>query len=207
MTLKLIKPFLFLGLIGLLSGCYYQGPEYYDELDIVYTNYDNTFDFKSNKKYSMPNKIVKVTANVAQGSKPEYVSSSSASLIFSTIRTNMTSYGYTEVADSSLADLILFPAALEVTNTTYYYDYYGYYWGYYYPYYGWYYPYGTSTTTYQTGTLLLDLVSTKDPSPTGKGRAVWVGAVNGLLEGTTSNVNSRISKAVNQAFKQSEYLR
>jgi hypothetical protein len=207
MTLKLIKSFLFLGLIGLLSGCYYQGPEYYDELDIVYTNYDNTFDFKSNKKYSMPNKIVKVTANTAQGSKPEYVSSSSASLIFSTIRTNMTAYGYTEVADSSLADLILFPAALEVTNTAYYYDYYGYYWGYYYPYYGWYYPYGTSTTTYQTGTLLLDLVSTKDPSPTGKGRAVWVGAVNGLLEGTTSNVNSRITKAVNQAFKQSEYLR
>lgn len=207
MKIKLVKTFLMLSMVGLLGSCYYQGPEYYDELDIVYTNYDNTFDFKSNKKYAMPDKIVKVDGSTEEGSKPEYVSSGSASLIFSTIRANMTSLGYTEVADSSLADLILFPAALEVTNTAYYYNYYGYYWGYYYPYYGWYYPYGTTSTTYQTGTFLMDLVSTKDPSPTGKGRAVWVAAVNGLLEGTTSDVNSRITKAVNQAFKQSEYLR
>lgn len=207
MKSKLIKAFFIAGTFALLTGCYYQGPEYYEELDLVFTNYDNTFDFKSNKTYAMPDKIVKVTGNTAEGSKPEYVNSSTASLILSTIKTNMTAYGYTQVTDTSLADVILFPAALETTNVAYYYNYYGYYWGGYYPYGGWYYPYGTTTYTYQTGTLVLDLVYTKDLSPTGKGRVVWAALINALLEGSTTDVNQRAVKAVNQAFTQSEYLR
>ncbi len=208
MKIKSLKQFVLIAFAGLLTGCYYQGPEYYEELDIVYTNYDKSFDFKSHKTYSMPDRIIKVTGEAVEGNLPEYVAPATAAIALEQIKANMLSLGYTYVTDTAAAELILFPAALEVTNVAYYYNYYYYYWGWYYPYYGgWYYPYGTTTTTYQTGTLFLDLTSKHDLSPTGKARAVWIAAINGLLEGTTNEVNQRVVKGLNQAFKQSEYLR
>ncbi len=33
--------------MAVLHACYPEGPEYADELDIVHTNYDPSFDFKS----------------------------------------------------------------------------------------------------------------------------------------------------------------
>lgn len=209
MKLKLSLHLAVLALVGLLSACYYRGPEYYEELDIVYTNYDKDYSFKAHKTYFMPDKIVKITGALQNGQSPEFVSASTAAIIFNEIKSNMSGLGFNLVSDTASADLVLFPTALEVTNITYYYDYWYAYYGWYYPPYygGWYYPYGGYTTSYQTGTLMMNLIDNKDLSPTNKARVVWTGAVNGLLEGTTSDVNQRIVKSVDQAFKQSEYLR
>ncbi len=47
--------------LSILWGCYPNGAEYYDETDIVYTNYADTYNFVSKGTYSMPDKIVKIT--------------------------------------------------------------------------------------------------------------------------------------------------
>ncbi|MBL0342769.1 MAG: DUF4136 domain-containing protein [Bacteroidetes bacterium] len=97
---------------------------------------------------------------------------------------------------------------LEVTSTTYYYDYWDYYYGWYYGpgYGGWYYPYPV-TSSYTTGTLILNMVDNKNPNPSNKGKIVWVGLVNGLLEGSSADYINRINKTIDQSFAQSTYLR
>ena len=57
----------FLGIIFLMVSCYPDGLETYEETDLVYTNYTESYDFASKGTYSMPDKIVKVTGNLAEG--------------------------------------------------------------------------------------------------------------------------------------------
>ncbi len=57
----------YLGIVLIMVSCYPQGPEYYEDLDVVYTNHDDQFDFASKGTYAMPSKIVKVTGDLADG--------------------------------------------------------------------------------------------------------------------------------------------
>jgi hypothetical protein len=63
------------------------------------------------------------------------------------------------------------------------------------------------TYTYKSGSLMMDLIDYKDVSADGKRRVVWTGIVNGLLEGSSSEFTARMNKTIEQAFRQSEYLR
>ena len=111
----------YLSIIVLLGSCYPQGAEYYDELDIVYTDYNDEFDFASLGNYSIPDKIVKVTGNIADGEEPEFVKEPMNSQMLAKMESNMTALGWTKVEDPATADLVLFPAVW--TNTTVYYWY------------------------------------------------------------------------------------
>lgn len=207
MNKTLLKSLLFISMTSMLWGCYPDGPEYYSDYDIVYTNYDKDFSFGGHKFYAMPDKIVKISGNIDQGSLPEFIGTTYSSIILERIKSNMTSLGYTLVSDTTQADFILFPSALETTNIGYYYDYWGYYYGWYYPPYygGWYYPY-PMTYSYQTGSLFLNLIDRKSISPDDKSPVVWVAIVNGLLEGSSADFTNRMNKTIDQAFKQSPYL-
>lgn len=183
-----------------LWGCYPDGAEYYEDTDVVYTNYEEEFDFKGAATYAMPNKIVKITGVLAEGEEPEFVKEPYNTQILQKIQSNMTALGYTKVTDAATADLVLFPAVWTNTTVYYYYDY----WCWYYPYYcgwgwGWGYP---SVSSFTTGTLLMTLVAdgTEFVQPT----QVWTGAANGLMSGYY-DVN-RVNKGIDQAFKQSPYL-
>jgi hypothetical protein len=195
------RKFLSLALIAGLAflwGCYPDGADYYEETDIVYTNYENKFDFKSKGTYSMPNKIVKITGNLTEGEDPEFVKEPQNTQILQKIESNMTALGYTKTADPANADLVLFPAVWTNTTVYYYYDY----WCWYYYYYcgwGWGYP---SVTSYTTGTLLMTLVA--DGAEYVQPTNVWTAAANGLLSGYYDV--TRVNKAIDQAFKQSPYL-
>lgn len=187
-------------LLFLMTGCYPDGAEYYEDTDIVFTNYDENYDFKSKGTYSIPDKIVKVTGNKVEGEDPEFVKEPYNTQILQKIQSNMTNLGYTKVTDPAQADLVLFPAVWTNTTVNYYYDY----WCWYYPYYcgwgwGWYYP---SVTSYSTGTLLMTLVADGEEyvQPT----SVWTSAANGLLSGSFDI--SRTNNAIDQAFSQSPYL-
>jgi hypothetical protein len=185
-------------LLFIMSGCYPDGAEYYEDTDVVYTNYDDSYNFTSKGTYSMPNKIVKITKELAEGEDPEFVKEPYNTQILNKIESNMSTMGYTKVADPENADLVLFPAVWTNTTITYYYDY----WCWYYPYYcgwGWGYP---SVSSYTTGTLLMTLVADGEEfvQPTN----VWTSAINGLMSGYY-DVN-RVNKAIDQAFKQSPYL-
>jgi hypothetical protein len=195
------RKFFVLAVIASLSflwGCYPDGAEYYEETDIVYTNYDDGYNFASKGTYSIPDKIVKITGELAEGEDPEFVKEPYNTQVLQKIQSNMTALGYTKVTDPATADLVLFPAVWTNTTVYYYYDY----WCWYYPYYcgwGWGYP---SVTSYTTGTLLMTLVA--DGKEYVQPTNVWTAAVNGLMSGAYDV--SRVNKAIDQAFKQSPYL-
>jgi len=190
---------LFLGIIFMMVSCTPGGPEDYEDLDIVYTNYSESFDFASLSTYAMPDKIVKVTGNLSSGEDPEYVQEPYNTQILNKIASEMEALGWTKVDDPEVADLVLFPATW--TNTTVYYSYD--YWCWYYAYYcgwGYYYP---EVSSYTTGTLVMTLVVAGedyiDPF------VVWTSAANGVTSGAYDV--TRVTKAIDQAFKQSPYLK
>jgi len=118
----------------------------------------------------------------------------------------MTDLGYTKVDISASPNLILAPAALEVTTVSYWYPYWGWYWGGYYP--GWgypYYPTGGYYSSYSTGTLMMNLIDPQTQSADGNALTQWTGAANGILTSTYSS--DRVNKLIDQAFAQSPYLR
>jgi len=156
----------------------------------------------------MPDSVVKITGSAIEGDPLEFVNQVYANNIISRIETNMAARGYERVSTFDNPDLVVFPSAMEVTNISYYYDYWGYYYGWYYPpgYGGWYYPYYPVVTTYTTGSLFITMTDNINVNPSEKHKVVWLGIGNGLLEGTSTDFNTRISKAIDQAFAQSPYL-
>lgn len=185
--------------LSFLWGCYPDGAENYEDTDIVYTKYDDKYDFMSKGTYSIPDKIVKITGVLGEGEDPEFVKEPYNKQILQKIESNMTALGYTKTTDPANADLVLFPAVWTNTTVYYYYDY----WCWYYPYYcgwGWGYP---SVTSYTTGTLLMTLVA--DGAEFVQPTNVWTAAANGLMSGYYDV--TRVNKAIDQAFNQSPYLK
>ena len=195
---------IFVALSGLfLWGCYPNGPEYTQDLDIVITHHNPDYSFKGNATYAMPDRIVKITGNVQEGELPEFIPDAIASQIISRIESNMTSLGYTRVGIGQSPDLILSPAAWESTYIYYYYDYWYWWWGGYYP--GWPYYQPVYGYSYTTGTLLMTLLDPDELNGNGNPIPQWTGVLNGLLE---SKYNaSRVNPLIDQAFDQSPYLR
>ena len=188
-------------IVVILAACYPGGPEYYEELDLVLTEYDQEFNFESKRTYAMPDSVVKITGNIIEGQPPDIVKEPYNSLVIDRIEDNLTNLGWERVNNPSMADVVLFPATWTNTTVYYWYDY----WCWYYPWYcgwGWYYP-TVSVSSYTTGTLVMTMVVTGDEyvEPT----SVWTGAVNGLLSGVQDG--SRLNNGIDQAFAQSTYLK
>jgi hypothetical protein len=192
---------------GLLffGGCYPDGAEYVNELDIVYSVYDQDFDFQAKGTYSLPDKIVKITGD--DEGIPEFVDDRYAQPTLAQIDKNMKALGWTKVG-ADVADVQILPAAWTTTEI-FYWGYWGDYWCWYYPYYcggyGWYYPYYPTVSSYTTGTVLMTMVDPKSESAIGSKKVVWTSAINGLYQGSYSE--SRVSTAIDQAFTQSPYLK
>ena len=182
----------------ILASCYPKGVEYYEETDMVLTNYDDEFDFKSKSTYAMPDSIIKVTGNIDEGEMPEFIKEPYNSNILKQIANNMETMGWTRVDDPEQADVVLLAAAWK--NTTVYY--WNGYWCWWYPYYcGWgYYP--NLYASYTTGTLVMSIIVDGDEYV--EPEVVWTGALNGLLSGSY-NAN-RIKNSIDQAFIQSPYM-
>lgn len=190
----------------LLAGCYPKGPEYIEDLDLVATNHDVSFNFQQHSTYSLPDRIVKITGNLAEGEDPEFINEVSAAMILDRIRANMETYGWTEVEADQNPDMIILPSAMQSTTLVYYYDYW--YWDWYYPYYwwGWYYPYPIYGGSYTSGSVFLQMTYPDGITAADNIPVVWSSILNGLLEGETSSIATRISNSIDQAFDQSPYL-
>ena len=65
----------------LLAGCYPKGPDFTEDYDVVITDYNPKYVFKSKSTYSIPTKIVKITGNVLTGDPPEYIPAANATSI------------------------------------------------------------------------------------------------------------------------------
>ena len=194
------------GLIaGIVSGCYPDGPEYVNDLDVVVTRFDKTFDFERVKTYAIPSDVVKITGNLIKGDEIQFVDDEYAQVIVAAVKDNLKAYGWEE-ADPSVADVVIFPSAMSSTTVVWYFDWW--YWDWWYPwdYWGWYYPYDIYGGSYTSGTVFLQMTHRDGQTAIGNLPVPWSAVLNGLLEGSTSNVESRIERSIDQAFKQSAYL-
>lgn len=195
------KRFFALAFAAMLLGCYPDGADYTEELDIVYSNYDETYDFQSKGTYAMPDEIVLLTGD--EDDPVDYIQDQYALPILDQIEENMTALGWTRVDVDANPDVELLPASWS-TTTLFYSG--GGYWCWWNPYYcggWWYYPYPV-VSGYTSGTLVMTMVDPNMESADGRRRAVWTGAINGLLSDVYSF--GRVQKGVDQAFKQSPYL-
>jgi hypothetical protein len=202
--MKILRILSFAALAVLLTQCYPEGPEYYEELDLVYSNYDPDYGFDTKQTYAIPDKIMKIDDDLVGGGDPNFVKEPYATQLLDKIKVNMANYGWELVDKNDNPDVVLAPVAYMLT-TTYYYGYGGYWDWWYGGWYGWYYPYPV-TTSYTTGSLIVTMLDPNDLSPDDKARAVWGFVINGLLEGSTSQFVDRYTKGINQAFTQSPYL-
>lgn len=203
---RFFKFFVFASLSGLvLGGCYPAGPDYTEDLDVVFTDYDPEFDFQGQSSYAMPDKIV-VDVDIANNGDTtyEYMKDIYAGPILDRIEANMTALGWTRVDIAGNPDVVLTPAG--ISSTTYYYSYwYDWWYGGYYGGWGWYYPPYYSVSSYTTGSLIMIIADPTIDSPINKSPTAWIGALNGLLTGG-GNIN-RALDGVDQAFEQSAYLK
>jgi hypothetical protein len=196
----------------LLWGCYPQGPDYIEDMDIVITNHNATYDFGTKGTYAMPDKIVKITGNLQEGDAPVFIPDGTAALILATIADNMEALGYQRVnlGDQTEPDLLLVPASWETTTISYWYDYWSWWYGGYYPGWGWgggYYPYypPVYVSSYTTGTLIMTLIDKDIIGANGNPVVQWTGAINGILTNTYDA--TRVNNAIDKAFDQSPYLK
>jgi len=202
--MKVLKVLSLTAIVFLLTQCYPEGPQYVDEMDLVYTNYDPATDFTAKHTYAIPDKIMKIDDNLINGGDPNFVKEPYATQLLEKMKLNMANNGWTLVKKDANPDMLLAPVAYELT-TTYYYG--GGYWDWWYGgWYGWYYPYPV-TTSYSTGSLIVTMLDPKNLSPDDKMRAVWGFIINGLLEGSNTEFTARYSKGIDQAFTQSPYLK
>jgi len=214
MTMKSKYWFYFLLLPTLLAGCYPQGPEYTDELDLVLTNYDVNYDFKSSKTYAIPDSVIKITGDVFTdpdgNGKPTFLAATYSVPLLAAINQNMANAGWTRVSQSASPDVVILPSNMTTTNIYYYYDWYYWDWWYtgWYPYWGWYYPYYPYYVTgYRTGSIFLQMINRKVAVNTDNVPVVWSCIINGLAEGSSTDIITRAQNSVNSAFAQSPYLK
>ena len=191
-------------------SCYYDYGLDTNNLDVVGTFYDKTYDFSQVNTYFMPDSIVHSSD----------LSGQYDAQVLAKVVDELNALGWTRLfpGGNDTADITMLIGATSSTQTVAYYNdwwsYWGWYggWGYYPSYgygsgWGYYYPsYTTSYYTYTTGSLILTLT---DPRTGNTGTqelpVQWLCVINGLLDG--SNISGRINTGIDQAFTQSPYLR
>ncbi len=201
---RIINKTILTAVVGVfLLGCYPAGPEYVEDLDVVYSTYDEVYDFKSKGTYSLPDKIV-TDVKIDNGDTTYvYMKEKFATPILQSIESNMSALGWDKVNIQNDPDVLVTPAAM--STTTYYYSYwYDWWYGGYYGGWGWYYPPYYSVSSYTTGSLIITMADPNLDNAINKSPTVWIAAANGL---TGSNDINRAIKGIDQAFAQSPYLK
>lgn len=201
------------------TGCYPGGADYVEDLDIVITDYDDSFDFSGKNTYALVDSISHV------GGENSALDRAFDQEILNQIDANMMDRGYTKYEvgvthQDSMPDFLMRASAVTFSNDVVYCDYYpGYSWGYWggwgywypgygYPGYGWGYPYCGVGYSFDVGTILIEMVDLNNPNTQDSTfTVVWIAGLNGIESGRTSLDQSRIKNGVDDAFDQSTYLR
>ena len=197
MIRKLVFSSIVLGLVA-LSSCYPGSDRTLENTELVYTVFDDNFDFSAKKTYFLDDEVLAIdtTETIPQGTQTAIINS---------IVSNMNKKGWTRVFDvddegipTDAAAVVILASALtkNVQGVSYWPGYGGWYggwwgWGGGYPGYGW---GGTAIPyEYDTGTIYIDMLdrSSYDPDKE-KINLVWMAAMNGVLSssGFDTNVQS-----------------
>ena len=183
------------GAAAFFVACYPGDTLTVSDTDVVVTFYDKDVDFGTKVTYARPDQVYDL-ADSSFGIPPHDPT------VMARIDANMEGLGYT-MTDSASADVHII--ALATSTTWVGGSCYPPYWGWGYPGWGWCYP---VTYSYTTGSLLLVMVNNglDEDNPPDE-TSLWFGGLNGLIEGSTTSISSRIANGINQAFDQSPYLR
>ena len=192
-----------------------------DEL-LVYTAYDMEADFDAVETYYIPDSILVIGAPAVdpQGNKKaNYWNDADALRLIETVVAELTAYGYTRITDPALRTEVDAGIQLSyVEERAYFVGYNDPYWWGYYPYYwapdywgagwgGWYYPFSVYYG-YTTGSLLTEMVDLNATNRAdNKLPVLWNSYVSGLLRGGNQPVIDEAVQGLQQAFKQSPYLK
>ena len=203
-------------LLTFLLGCYPQGADYIDELDLVITNYDASTDFATKKTYSIPDSVIKITgenfSDPDGNGKPQFVKATYSAVILSQIKKDMELLGWTLVDKRDDPDVVMLVSTTTTTNLYYYYDwgYWGWYYPGYYPGWGWYYGgyyYPPYITGYRSGSVFIQMVDNANVEEGANIPVLWSCIINGLAEGSTADITYRTQLNIDKAFSQSDYLK
>lgn len=176
--------------------------------DIVLTRFDSKATFGSYATFS-----IRPEVPLADGSEsPRLVDEAAATTLVEAVARNLTARGYVRVEPTVAADLgveISITTEVNTQRTCYSYGYYrGYgspYWGY--SGYSYYAPYGCTTTAWTSGTVVIDLLDLRAAGTSSQINAIWLGAVYRVLATTAPENLPRAEAGIDQAFRQSPYLR
>jgi len=187
---------LFLALAVGLYSCYPGDEITAADTDIVATFFDKEADFSTKLTFSMPDEIIRLDDEGNPINDPGV----NDQLAINRIKSNLDQAGFTEITDpdsiTNVPDVLVIAFANQTTWVSG--GCYSSWYSWYYPYYGWCYP---VYYTYDIGTLLVVML---DPSESKT--ALWVAALNGILEDTNAGIADRVTKGIDQAFTQSPYL-
>ena len=194
---------------AVMAACYPGGPTYIEDYDVVYTiNVDNGVSSDPSKvNFHLADTVMDLSE---PGSSPDPIGNQKQ--LLNTVRKNMLNYGYNEIKDTAdirdSADFVVLVTVVRSDN--YVYTWWpG--WGGYWPGWGWggccWYPPTTTVSNYRTGSVLVQLVDVANVDPDLEIiPVVWQGTIEGLFEGSNTNIENRTERGVNQMFKQSDYL-
>ncbi len=206
----------FVGILLGLMSCYPGDVTNVQQLDLVATSHDDTVSLSSFTTYALLDSVVHI--DLEDNANDSLLNRENDALILARVKAGIEGMGYVEELDplNNTPDVRLLVGALAVTKTAY--SSYGWWpwfgwgyspgWGCCGPGYGWGYPWApVRTVSYAVGTLLITMM---DPSRPSLGfdtaPVLWVAGINGLLEGSTSSIVTRITNSIDQAFDQSPYL-
>lgn len=213
-----------------LAACYPGDITSVAHTDVVATLYGEEYDYGSASTFAIPDTVVEICDVAAPSDAPvicdeqsriDYDHASDAAIV-ARIRQNMVALGYEEIplagiSEANQPDVVLIAMVAVNRWTAYsYYPWWGYWgwwpgWGFYPPVYGpgWggYYPGYVTVTSWNQGTVIVDMV---DPfggdSAAGRIPSIWTGTINGVLSSSTASNLQRALDGIDQAFEQSAYL-
>jgi len=197
-----------------ITGCYPGSDRTLENTEVIFTTFDDGFDFSKNKTYFLVDEVTDIDTL-------KTVDQNTQNTIKQRIRDNMNSKGWQEITTTispgdtlpTLDVEVVIHASL-LTGTiegVSYWPGYGCWWG------GWYgwggYPgYGWGGVaipySYDIGTIFIDMIdySTYNPEDERSLTLVWTAAMNGVLSSTSVGVTSRIQRVIDQSYAQSPYL-
>lgn len=188
----------------LYSSCLPPLPDNVEDYDLTVTTFDEDYNFSNVQTYLLPDTVAHLTS---VGVIPNTTFDDQ---ILNSLERNLDALGWTRTTDMAAADVVVIATAFGQDNEVCYYwwDYWGYYWGYYPPYGGYPgYPGYASCSSFSTGSVVVQMVDRTIDTSAAELPLRWIGAMNGLLEGSNQNIAGRIISNIDQMFAQSPYLK
>jgi hypothetical protein len=192
-----------LGLVAaFFAACYPGGPEEQGDLGLVLTLKDPDGNFSALQTYAMEDVVHPLIDPNDSTSEPLNPVFNQA--ILEEIQSQLAAAGFTRELDYETTPPTVWVDVGAVQSETWFTYYSWGYWGW-----GWY-PGYVGSSSFTKGSVIWQMLDVRgidleDPEATGP--AIWLGGINGVMEGDQSALESAIRAGIRQGFAQSPYIR